>query len=113
MWRCAVIRAFRQFGSDEMVAALPPLEGDQEQVDIPIPEMRAVARDLLVEAGAKTLADAVCGAGLSVQLLAVAQKLMHFMPDGLDSYGVLIDAALEEFKGEDPGILLKAAWLEK
>ena len=34
------------------------------------------------------------------------------MPDGLDSYGVLIDAALEEFKGEDPGILLKAAWLE-
>ena len=113
LWRrCAVIRAFRQFGSDEMVAALPPLEGGQEQVDIPIPEMRAVARDLLVEAGAKTLADAVCGAGLSVQLLAVAQKLMHFMPDGLDSYGVLIDAALEEFKGEDPGILLKAAWLE-
>ena len=90
LWRrCAVIRAFRQFGSDEMVAALPPLEGGQEQVDIPIPEMRAVARDLLVEAGAKTLADAFCGAGLSVQLLAVAQKLMHFMPDGLDSYGVL------------------------
>ena len=59
-------------------------------------------RDLLVEAGANARRRRR-GAGLSVQLLAVAQKLMHFMPDGLDSYGVLIDAALEEFKGEDPG----------